>query len=160
VNRSGSALHALADALGKAGEEAAAARAAEPEAPRNLRALQAFYSAVARGDWASAEAGLCEDCSFEVFGYQAQGYHRMGRGRAQVLAHLRSNVESTELDSVETRSVFAGGDSVIVFTRERGLWRPSGERFERDDVLHHLMREGRIARYRVRFFEPGGRGGP
>jgi uncharacterized protein len=125
------------------GDETVADKAVESE---NVRRLQEFYRALARGDLAAAVSVMAPDVELEIRAPSELGFVCSGRGAAQILAAMKENFAKVEDQQPELVAVVAQGNEVVVIARETGRHRASGKAYDLRWAHHYQFRDGQIAR--------------
>ncbi len=112
----------------------------------NVKRLRAFYEAAARHDFEKFADSLTDDVESEIFGPPSLPFHRKLTGKAEVVNGVPKNFAQLEDQLPVLTAVISQGDEVIVFGRETGRFKASGERYALRFVQRYTFREGKIAR--------------
>src|SRR5262245_43036294 len=97
---------------------AAGTRTAEPA--RNILWLRDQIAAIERGEFESILHDAHDDVTLELFVPAHFPFVTHARGKPQVLAAIAHNFGAVVEQAPEMRDIFAEGDTVVLFGRERG----------------------------------------
>lgn len=114
----------------------------------NVLRIRAAYEAVARDDYDAFARCLHDDVEMEVYGPKINAFVGKSRGREQVRDTVRKNFSQVEEQRPELLTVVGQGDTVVIFGRETGRFRPTGQRYDLHWVQLFTLRDGLIVRIR------------
>jgi ketosteroid isomerase-like protein len=149
------ALTRFIDRLHDAFHEGDARSADKAEEARNVACLQNLFRALLGPDPEGFSAGLAEDVVMEIVGPATIPLVGCWRGRPAVLEAVARNFGLVAEQEPEVLSVVAQGDLVVVVGRERGMYRPTGKRYELHMVQTHTFRAGQLVRFHQVFDSAG-----
>lgn len=128
--------------------------AARPVESGNVRRLLEIYAAVGRSDFAAVVERMTDDVVLTITGTPGHPFNGEWVGKAEVLAALGRNFAMVDGQEVRVLSVVAQRDTVVVIARERGRYRPSGERYEGEWAQVFGFRDGKLESIREIFSVP------
>lgn len=114
----------------------------------NLRVIQAFYQAVAKGDFTSVKEHLAEEITFELQGGAPLPYQMQAKGIDEVMDGLTQNFAATEWTAINIETLVAQGDQVILIVDEEGRYRQTKESFHRRSMLEYRLHREKLVRFR------------
>jgi uncharacterized protein len=117
----------------------------------NVAAVERTLRALTDLDFSAVGELMREDVVFEIVGSESLPMAGRTQGREQVLERLRANLALVEEQRPQIEAVVAQGDSVVVFARETGRFRPTGREYVLNWVQHYTFADGRIASVRELF---------
>jgi ketosteroid isomerase-like protein len=120
-----------------------------PEARPHLEAIQAQLEAIARGDLDAVLLHAHDDVTLEIFAPPEFPWIRQARGIAALRAALEQNFGSVRNQRPEIRDIFAEGETVILFGRERGTIAESAQDYDVEFVQRFTFRAGGLAAVRM-----------
>lgn len=106
-------------------------------------------AAISKGDYAGAVADAHHDIELEVFGPREFGWTSHARGRAAIRAALKHNRRTVDTRQRRVNDVISEGNTVVLFGREQGRVRQTGEAYDVDFVHRLTFRDGRLASVRI-----------
>lgn len=105
--------------------------------------------ALSNGDYTVAVACAHDDVELEIFAPREFSWTTHARGRAALWAAFRHNSGTVSGRRSRVTNYLAQGDVVVVFGREEGRVRQTGEAYDVDIVHRFTFREGRLASLRI-----------
>ena len=114
----------------------------------NVLRVRAGYEAIARGDFDAFAGCIHEDVQMEIHGPRINAFVGKSRGREPVRDMVRKNFSQVEEQRPEILSLVAQGDTVVLYGRETGRYRPTGQRYDLHWVQLFTLRDGLIVRFR------------
>jgi ketosteroid isomerase-like protein len=136
-------LGALASAL----QRVAAER--PRQTAQHLLSIHAQIEAIERGDVESVLQHAHDDVTFEIFAPPQFPFISSAHGLEELRAAVTHNFAAVVDQQPELRDIFAEGDTVILFGRERGRLRERGDRYDVEFVQRFAFRDGRLASVRI-----------
>ena len=136
-------VHSLASQLQRVGE------GSSPEVRAHLRSIQTQIEAIANGYLESVLRNAHADATLEIFAPPEFPWIRNATGIDELQAAVQQNFGAVDDQRPEVRDIFAEGDTVILFGRERGVIRDSQTRYDVEFVERFTYREGRLAGVRI-----------
>jgi ketosteroid isomerase-like protein len=114
----------------------------------NVECVKQVLGALADQDYAAVGALLADDVEFEIIGSASLPMAGRTRGRDQVLEATRANFAHVDQQRPQIEAVVAQGDSVVIFAREEGRFKPTGRTYTLNWVQIYTVVDGRITRMR------------
>src|SRR5689334_6156645 len=111
---------------------------------RNVRSLQAQIDAIARGDLESFLVNAHEDATLDIYAPPEFPWIRHAKGPGELRRAIEQNFGSVEDQTPELTNVVTEGDTVILFGRERGRVRATGQSYDMEFVQRYQFRDGRL----------------
>jgi ketosteroid isomerase-like protein len=127
------------------GDDAPAGKVVEA---RNVQRLQEQYRAIARGDFTPVLAGMADGIELELHGPADLPLNGCWRGRAEVGEAMQRNFASLSEQQAEILAVVAQGDSVVLFSQERGKVRATGAPYHLRWVQLFTFQDDKVVRVR------------
>jgi ketosteroid isomerase-like protein len=115
----------------------------------HIRTVQAQVEAIARGDYPSVLATATPDVTLDIFAPPEFGWILQGAGVEELRRALEHNFGSVANQRPEVTDVFAEGNDVVLFGRERGIVRTTGRAYDVEFVERFTFRDGQLARVRI-----------
>jgi ketosteroid isomerase-like protein len=115
----------------------------------HVRSVQARVEAIGRGDLSAALENAADDVLLEIFAPPEFRWIRHARGIDALRAAIAHNFDSVENQTPEILNVVAEGDNVVLFGRERGAIRETGQPYDVQFVERFTFIEGRLASVRI-----------
>jgi uncharacterized protein len=115
----------------------------------NIRSLHGQIEAIARGDIDAFLTHAHDDATLDIFAPPELPWIRHAQGAAELRRALEQNFGSVEEQSPELTNVIADGDTVVLFGRERGRIRSTGQRYDVEFVERFTFRNDRLAAIRI-----------
>ena len=115
----------------------------------HIRSVQERVEAIGRGDLSAALENAADDVILEIFAPPEFRWIRHARGIDALRAAMAHNFESVENQTPEILNVLAEGDNVVLFGRERGAIRETGQPYDVQFVERFTFLEGRLASIRI-----------
>jgi len=128
-------------------QRAAALRPAQTA--RHLLSIHAQVDAIERGDIESVLQHAHDDVTFEIFAPPQFPFVSSAHGLEELRAAVMHNFAVVLDQQPEIRDIFAEGDTVILFGRERGRLRDRGVPYDVEFVQRFAFRDGRLASVRI-----------
>jgi ketosteroid isomerase-like protein len=100
-----------------------------PDARPLIRSVQAQIDAIARGDFDAALSQALPHVTLEIFAPSEFLWIRRAEGVAEFRRAIEHNFGSVEDQRPQITSVFTTADSVVLFGREQGRIRATGEAY-------------------------------
>jgi uncharacterized protein len=120
----------------------------------NVACAQAFYRALALGDYQDARTCLTPDIAFQIVGPHALPSAGTA-GLDQVMAQVQANFEAIASDESAIETMVAQGDTILAIARDRGHFRATGAPYHLQLVMHFTFRDRHICRFRQWLFPLG-----
>ncbi|MGC4043830.1 MAG: nuclear transport factor 2 family protein [Armatimonas sp.] len=140
-------LNAFADDFLPAFEAGDSTHATKSLEAENVACVQAFYRAVAQGNYEAVRAYLAPDIAFEILGGQA--LPSIGAsGIDEVMAQIQANFAAVASDEAVIETMVAQGDMLMAVARNRGHFRANGAPYHLQLIMHYTFQNGRIWRFR------------
>src|SRR5262249_30467206 len=125
----------------------------------HLEKLQECYRAIARGDFSVLTTHADDDVEMELTGPPVLPMSGKWKGRQQVDAAARANFGAVEDQRAELLASAIAGDDVIVFAREQGRVRVSGDTYDIFWTQRFTFKNGKIIHIRGSFAPAQGTAG-
>ena len=120
---------------------------ADPQ--RHLRSVQTQIEAIGRGDLDAVVVDAMPDVTLDIFAPPEFPWIRRAQGIDDLRRAIEQNFGSVEDQRPEINNVFAEGDTVVLFGRERGRLRGSGQAYDMEFVEKFTFRDGRLSAVRI-----------
>ena len=118
--------------------------------PRPLiRSVQHQIEAIARGDFDAVLSQALPDVTLDIFAPPEFAWIRQARGLTELRRALEENFGSVDEQRPTISNVFTEGDAVVLFGREQGRIRATGQRYDVEFVQTFAFRDERLAGIRV-----------
>ena len=118
--------------------------------PRShVQSVQIQIEAIARGDVERVLGEALPDVTLDVFAPPEFPWMRRASGVEELRCALQQNFGAVVNQRPEISNVFAEGDTVVLFGRERGAIRESGQPYDVEFVQKFTFRDGRLAAIRI-----------
>lgn len=114
----------------------------------NVGVIQAFYEALARGDFDATHYYLWDEIEFELYGVEPLPYLIKAKGLGEVMVGLRQNLASTEWTTINIETLVAQGEQVVLIVTEAGHYRQTKDPFHRRSVLEYHLYQQKLLRFR------------
>jgi uncharacterized protein len=121
----------------------------EPDPPSNIRSVQMQIDAIGRGDLDAVLSQAHDDVTLDIFAPREFAFIRHAQGLADLRRAIEQNFAAVEDQRPEIANVFAEGDTVVLFGREQGRIRATGQPYDMEFVERFTFREGRLAAIRI-----------
>ena len=105
--------------------------------------------AVSRGDFAAVLAEATDDVTFEIFAPSELPFIRHANGKAAMLEAITRNFEALDEQLPVLGKVFAEGDRVILFSRETGVVKSTGFRYDIEVMHWFTFRKERLVSVQI-----------
>jgi ketosteroid isomerase-like protein len=128
-------------------QRAAAERSAEPA--EHLRWIQTQIEAIERGDFDSVMRDAHEDVTLDIFAPPHFPFVTRARGKPELLAAILHNFGAVQEQTPHIQDIFAEGQTVVLFGRERGKIRSTGVPYDVEFVERLTFKDGRLASARI-----------
>ena len=115
----------------------------------NVRSVQVQIEAIARGDVEAVLAEALPDVTLDIFAPPEFPWVRRATGVVELRRALEQNFGAVDDQQPDITNVFAEGNAVVLFGRERGRIRASGQRYDVEFVEKFTFRDGRLAGIRI-----------
>lgn len=129
--------------------EQAAADSGQPSSAPLIRSVQHQIDAIAKGDFEAVLAQALPDVTLDIFAPPDFPWIRQGRGAADLRRALQHNFGSVEDQQPKITRIFTEGDTVVLFGRERGRIRATGQAYDVEFVEKFTFRDERLAAVRI-----------
>jgi len=110
----------------------------------NIATLHKVVIAIGQDDFDTVSELLSPDSKIDIYGGEQLPFIRRTRGHAESLDAIKKNFASVKDQRPEIQSVVAQGDTVILFVKEEGLIRATGQAYKINGVLRYVFREGKV----------------
>ena len=134
----------LQEALDQKSADVSATRARS-----HIRSVQSQIDAIAQGDFEAVLAQAAPQVTLDIFAPPEFPWIRRTRGVAELRTALQQNFASVEDQKPEITNVYSEGDSVVLFGRERGRVRATGQPYHVEFVQRFTFREERLVAVRI-----------
>lgn len=111
----------------------------------DLDSLEIQIGAISKGDYAAVVAQAHDDVELRVFAPREFNWTSHARGRIALQAALVHNAAAVAFRRPRVRNVLSQRDGVVIFGREQGRVRHTGEAYDVDFVHRFTFRDGRLA---------------
>jgi uncharacterized protein len=118
---------------------------------KNLEVIERLYEAFLSRDMDTLLANMDEDVEWSISGPSEVPFVGACRGRAEVATVLQKSFAAVGEQEPEVEAVEAKGDCVTVHGFERGLHKPSGNRYETHWTHRFTLRDGKVVRFEEEF---------
>lgn len=115
----------------------------------DIGTVERQVAAIRNGEYVGAVANAHDDVELQVFAPREFSWTSQARGRAALKAALKHNVGTVEDRRRRVANVLSQGDAVVLFGREQGRIRQTGEAYDIDFVHRLTFRDGRLASVRI-----------
>ena len=122
---------------------------AAPGDARHIDDVSAQIEAVERGDYSLALNNAWDDVALDIFAPPEFHWIFRARGIRDVTNAIQHNFEAIEEQRPEILSVITQADVVVLFGREQGRIRSTGQPYDVEFVHRFTFREGRLAAVRI-----------
>ena len=119
------------------------------DSANHLRWVQTQIEAIERGQFQSVMFDAHDDVEFDIFAPPQFPFISKARGKSELLAAVTHNFGALDDQTPEIRDIFADGDTVVLFGRERGKVRQTGAVYDVEFVERFAFRDGRLASLRI-----------
>jgi ketosteroid isomerase-like protein len=128
-------------------ERAASERTAEPA--RNILWLHEQIAAIERGDFESLLRAAHDDVTLEIFVPPQFPFITRASGKSELLDAMTHNFGAVVDQAPQIRDIFAEGDTVVLFGRERGTVRQTGTAYDVEFVQRLTFKDARLTSVRI-----------
>jgi ketosteroid isomerase-like protein len=111
--------------------------------------VQSQIEAISKGDIESVLAQAADDVTLDIFAPPEFLWIRRTRGVAELRQALQQNFESVDDQRPEITNVVAHGNAVVLFGRERGRIRATGQAYDVEFVERFTFRDERLVSIRI-----------
>jgi ketosteroid isomerase-like protein len=115
------------------------------EETANLKLIEEVVLAIGRGDPDALNELLADDIRLEIHSAQTLPFIHSATGKRDFLNAVRHNFGELESQQPEIEAVVAQGDTIIVVSREEGVLRASGDKYELRGMHRYVCRDGKIS---------------
>lgn len=129
--------------------ERKSARAAAEPTPAHIRSVQSQIDAIAKGDFDAVLAQAAQNVTLDIFAPPEFPWIRQARGLAQLRKALEQNFGSIDDQQPEITNVYSQGDVVVLFGRERGRIRATGQAYDIEFVQRFTFRNEQLVSVRI-----------
>jgi ketosteroid isomerase-like protein len=119
------------------------------EGVAHLRSVQMQIEAIEEGDFEAVLAQALPDVTLDIFAPPEFDWIRHARGVSELRRALEQNFASVVDQQPEIMNVFAEGDTVVLFGRERGRLRATGDPYDVEFVEKFTFRDNRLTAVRI-----------
>jgi len=110
----------------------------------NVRLLQDVALAIGRDDLAAVGELFSDDIQLEIRSPRELPFIRSASGKEGVLTAIRHNFGEVRDQRPTIEAVVAQGNTVVVLSREEGIIRASGERYDVHVMHRYVCRGGKV----------------
>lgn len=114
-----------------------------------IRSVQSQIDAVARGDFDAVLKEALPDVALDIFAPPEFSWIRRAQGASELRRAMEHNFSTLEDQQPRVTDVFAEGETVVLFGREQGRIRATGQRYDVEFVEKFTFSEGRLAAVRI-----------
>ncbi|HEX8399886.1 MAG TPA: nuclear transport factor 2 family protein [Pyrinomonadaceae bacterium] len=118
------------------------------EEAENVRRVEEAFRLIARKDFKALDGIFADEITFEIVGSPDTPMAGVTQGCRQVIETLENNFAQIEEQQPEIHSVVAQGNTVVVFGRDRGRFRPTGQTFDLHWMHQYIFENGKIIHMR------------
>jgi ketosteroid isomerase-like protein len=117
--------------------------------PNHIRTVQSQVDAIAKGDLETLLAHAHSDVTLDIFVPPEFPWIRHTKGIAEFRRAVESNFGSVEDQRPQLTFVYAEGDTVVLFGREQGTIRATGQIYDMEFVQKFTFRDEGLAAVRI-----------
>jgi ketosteroid isomerase-like protein len=128
--------------------EKTAAAASEP-AHAHLRSVQSQIDAISKGDFDAVLGQAAPNVTLDIFAPPEFPWIRQARGIVELRKAMEQNFGSVDDQQPEITNVYSEGDAVVLFGRERGRIRATGQAYHMEFVQRFTFRDERLISVRI-----------
>jgi ketosteroid isomerase-like protein len=123
----------------------------EPQARRAVfaQSVQAQIDAIGRGDLSAALENAHPDVELEIFAPEEFRWIRRAHGVEALRSAIAHNFASVEQQAPEILNIVSEGDALVLFGRERGVIRESGQPYDVQFVHRFTFDADRLRSVRI-----------
>lgn len=129
--------------------DAAARNDVQPEARVLLRSVQQQMAAIAKGDYETVLSQALPSVRLDIFAPPEFPWIRRAEGAAELRRAMEHNFSSVDDQRPRILDVFTEGDTVVLFGREAGRIRSTGQAYDVEFVEKFTFRGERLASVRI-----------
>ena len=115
----------------------------------HLGSVGKLIEAVARGDFAAVLANATDDVTLEIFAPSELPFIRHAAGKDAMFKAITANFDTVDEQRPILGKVFAEGDRVILFSRETGVVKSTGFRYDIEVMHWFTFRRERLASVQI-----------
>jgi ketosteroid isomerase-like protein len=134
--------------LQEALNDATAPPASDP-AHAHIKSVQSQIEAISRGDFDAVLTQAAPDVTLDIFAPPEFAWIRHAQGAAALRKAVEQNFGAVEDQRPEITSVYSQGDAVVLFGRERGRIRATGQLYDIEFVQRYTFRDERLIAVRI-----------
>ena len=136
----------FSDATGRLQQEIerAAAEGAKSDSVPLIQSVQSQIDAIAKGDFDAVLSQAAPEVTLDIFAPPEFQWIRRAEGIAELRRALEHNFGSVEQQRPHISNVFTEGDTVVLFGREQGRIRATGQDYDMEFVEKFTFRDDRL----------------
>ena len=115
----------------------------------HLGAVGKLIEAAQRGDFETVLADATDETTFEIFAPSELPFIRHATGKDAMLKAITANFEALDEQVPVLGKVFAEGDRVILFSRETGVVKSTGFRYDVEAMHWFTFRKERLVSVQI-----------